>query len=105
MGGPTLWPVIKLKLGSRPQIQISANRSRPIAETSSVCIKTEIGKNDALSQLITGRPTAAAASTAAAAASAASSNVVPFCGELHEGVDFTRGGRCSEPNCVLGMFT
>ena len=34
------------------------------------------------------------------------STFVHFCNELHEGVEFSRGGgRCSRPNCVLGMFT
>ena len=50
MDGPTLWRIAKL--GSRPKIQISTNIDRRIATTSSVCIKTEIGKNDTLSQLI-----------------------------------------------------
>ena len=45
-----LWPIVKLDSG--PKIQISTNRSRRIAKTSSVCIKTDIGKTDTLSQLI-----------------------------------------------------
>ena len=32
------------------------------------------------------------------------SSFVHFCGGLHEGVEFTWGGRCSRLNCVLGMF-
>ena len=50
MDGPTLWPIVKL--GSGSNIQISTNIDRRIAKTSSVCIKTEIGDNDTLSQLI-----------------------------------------------------
>ena len=50
MDGTTLWPIVKLGSGSK--IQISTNISRRIAETSSVCIKTKIGKNDTLSQMI-----------------------------------------------------
>ena len=50
MDGPTLGPIVKLGSGSK--IQISTKIDRRIAKTSSVCIKAEIGKNDALSQLI-----------------------------------------------------
>ena len=50
MDGPTPGPIVKL--GSVPKIQISTNISRRIAKTSSVCIQTEIRKNDILSQLI-----------------------------------------------------
>ena len=50
MDGPTLWPIVKLGLG--PKIQISTNISRRVAKTSSVCIKTEIGKNNTLSKLV-----------------------------------------------------
>ena len=50
MDGPTLWPIVKLGSGSK--IQISMKIRRRIAQASSVCIKTEIGKNDTLSQLV-----------------------------------------------------
>ena len=50
MEGPTPGPIVKL--GSGPKIQISTNIDPRIANTSSVCIKTKIRKNDALSQLI-----------------------------------------------------
>ena len=41
-----------VKLGSGPKTQISTNICRRIAKTGSVCIKPEIAKSDALSQLI-----------------------------------------------------
>ena len=44
-----LWPIVKLRSG--PKIQISTNIRRRIAKTSLICIKTEIGKNEALSQM------------------------------------------------------
>ena len=50
MNGPTLWPIVKL--GAEPKIQFSANVSRRIAKASLIGSKTEIGKNDILSQLI-----------------------------------------------------
>ena len=48
--GPPLWPIVKLGSGSK--IQISTSIDRRIAKTSSVCIKTEIGKNDTFPQVI-----------------------------------------------------
>ena len=45
-----LWPIVKLSSG--PKIQTSTNISRRTGKTSSVCINTEIGKNNVLSQLI-----------------------------------------------------
>ena len=50
MDGPALGPIVQLGSGSK--IQISTNINRRITQTSSVCIKTEIRKNDTLSQLI-----------------------------------------------------
>ena len=50
MDGPTLGPIAKL--GSGSDIQISMNIDRRIAKTISVCIKTEIRKNDTLSHRI-----------------------------------------------------
>ena len=50
MDGPPLRPIVKL--GSGPKIQISTNISRRIANASSACIQTEIGKNDILYQLV-----------------------------------------------------
>ena len=50
MDRSTLWPIVKLSW--RPEIQISVNISRRTAKTSLICIKSKIGKNDTLSQLI-----------------------------------------------------
>ena len=49
MDRPPLWPIVKLRLG--PKIQFSANTSRRIGKTISVCIELEIEKNDTVSQL------------------------------------------------------
>ena len=50
MGWPPLGPIVKLSAG--PKTQNSRNISRRKAKIGSVCIEIELGKNDALSQLI-----------------------------------------------------
>ena len=49
MDPPPLWLIARL--GSGPKTQISTNISRRIPKTSSICIKTRIGKNDVFLQL------------------------------------------------------
>ena len=50
MDRSTLWPIVKLS--RRREAQLSVNISRRIAKSSSICIKTNVAKNDIFSQLI-----------------------------------------------------